>query len=85
VFGPVGLLIVMDLAAGRASTFSQVEKAASPIEILAVKSHRIFPSWFSCSMLYSFPLKIQKYYLWNASLAKQNLTIDTFIVLEQEY
>jgi len=57
VFGPAWLLIVMDLAAGRASTFSQVEKAASPIEILAVKSHRIFPSWFSRIKLYPFPLK----------------------------
>jgi len=57
VFGPAGLLVVMDLSAGCASTFSQVEKAASPIEILAAKSHRIFPSWFSRIKLYPFPLK----------------------------
>jgi hypothetical protein len=55
VFGPAGLLIVMDLAAGRASGSRQVEKAATSIEILAAKSHRIFPSWFSRIKLYPFP------------------------------
>jgi len=57
VFGPAGLLIVMDLAAGRASTFSQVEKAASPGQIGAVKSHQILPSLFSRRMMFHFSLK----------------------------
>jgi hypothetical protein len=42
---------------GRASTFSQVEKAASPIEILAVKSHQILPSLLSRRMMFHFSLK----------------------------
>jgi hypothetical protein len=57
VFVPDGLLIVMDSVAGRASTFSQAEKAASLIEIIAVKYHRIFPSLLSRTMMFHFSLK----------------------------
>jgi len=42
---------------GRASTFSQVKKAASPIEILAVKSHQILPPLLSRRMMFHFSLK----------------------------